>query len=31
LARDGGTALLAQWQRCWALMHLGAWKSCWRR
>jgi hypothetical protein len=27
LARDGGTALLAQWQRCWALMHLGAWEA----
>ena len=25
LARDGGSALLAQWQRCWALRHRGAW------
>ncbi len=25
LAREGGTVLLAQWHRCWALRHLGAW------
>ena len=27
LARDGGTALLAQWQRCWALRHLRRWRE----
>jgi DNA-binding winged helix-turn-helix (wHTH) protein len=25
LAHDGGTGMLAQWHRCWALLHLGEW------
>ena len=31
LARDGATALLAQWQRCWALRTATRGQSCWRR
>ncbi|MDX2170559.1 MAG: AAA family ATPase, partial [Deltaproteobacteria bacterium] len=25
LAHDGGTGMLAQWHRCWALLHMGDW------